>query len=143
MSVCWDAEAIGRSPCGALSTQDSSFLLIPRIIMRVPDIAREARYDSIRPFVSCGAVNWSRRLNFNETGAELTRRASQLPGPMFGRSSVRAFWPLASVRGPATVPLQTTWIRARTPLRADRATLAVNVTRRPGPSSPKGTDLVA
>src|SRR3954468_1115951 len=42
MSVCWDAEAIGRSPCGALSTQDSSFLLIPRIIMRVPDIAREA-----------------------------------------------------------------------------------------------------
>ena len=88
--------------------------------MRVPDIAREARYDSIRPFVSCGAVSWSRRLNFNETGAELTRRASQLPGPMFGRSSVRAFWPLASVRVPATVPLQTTWIRARTPLRVGR-----------------------
>src|SRR4051795_9285347 len=42
MSVCWDAKAIGRSPCGALSTQDSSFLLIPRIIMRVPDIARGA-----------------------------------------------------------------------------------------------------
>src|SRR5438034_6720969 len=38
MSVCWDAEANGRAPCGALSTQDSSFLLIPRIIMRVPDV---------------------------------------------------------------------------------------------------------
>src|SRR3954454_15729666 len=108
MSVYWDAEAIGRSPCGALSTQDSSFLLIPRIILRVPDIAREGRYDSMRPFVSCGAVSWSRRLNFSETEAELTRRASQVPGPMFGRSSVRAFWPLLIVRVPATVPLQTT-----------------------------------
>src|SRR5262249_54668205 len=37
MRVCWDAEVGVRAPCGALSTQDSPFLPILRIIMRVPD----------------------------------------------------------------------------------------------------------
>src|SRR6478609_7696183 len=37
MSVCWDAEASGRAPCGALSSQSSAFLLMSRMIMRVSD----------------------------------------------------------------------------------------------------------
>src|SRR6266516_2173578 len=39
MRVCWDAEVSVRAPCGALSSQDSRFLPISRMIMGVPDAA--------------------------------------------------------------------------------------------------------
>src|SRR6266550_8458432 len=39
MRVCWDAEANGRAPCGALSGQNSDFLLISRMITSLPDAA--------------------------------------------------------------------------------------------------------
>src|SRR5689334_3777392 len=42
MSVCWDAEVVGRAPCGALSSQDSQFLPIYRMITRVADGAASA-----------------------------------------------------------------------------------------------------
>src|SRR3954454_22787840 len=39
MRVCWDAEVGVRAPCGALSTQDSQFLPIFRMIARAADAA--------------------------------------------------------------------------------------------------------
>src|SRR4051794_36993103 len=40
MRVCWDAEVDGRAPCGALSSQNSSFLPMSRMITPVPDNVR-------------------------------------------------------------------------------------------------------
>src|SRR5437867_2761273 len=39
MRVCWDAEASERAACGALSGQNSDFLLISRMITSLPDAA--------------------------------------------------------------------------------------------------------
>jgi Tol biopolymer transport system component len=48
MRVCWDAEANGRAPCGALSTQNSRFLPISRIFTGLPDAAALRDHRGVR-----------------------------------------------------------------------------------------------
>ena len=68
-----------------------------------------------------------------------TRRAWQSAGPRFGTSIVRVRRPRANVWLETRVPLQTTSARALVPARVARLTVAVKVTRRPGPSRPNGS----
>src|SRR5436309_2629797 len=82
MRVCWDAEVGVRAPCGALSSQDSRFLPISRMITRVSDAARGTRGGTrgspASPLLLVGgeAIGW---LRSGETRSRLRTRGVTRP----------------------------------------------------------------
>src|SRR5438045_4340614 len=81
MRVCWDAEVGVRAPCGALSSQNSLFLPISRMIVRPSDAAGGRR--GLR-----AGFALDRELQL-EGVLQLDRRGADEAGVAVGRAEVR------------------------------------------------------
>ena len=77
----------------------------------------------------------------SRTPVVLTSRALHSPGPRFGTLIVRVERPFVNSWLATRVPLHVTSIRARVPARVALFTVAVSVTRRPGPEQAERNDL--